>query len=618
LKSKKALLAKKDALNNLLNHYRNWLLDIKVLDPACGSGAFLNASLEFLIHEHRRLDEIKAKLLGGSLILSDIENSILENNLYGVDLNDEAIEIAKLSLWLRTARSGRKLSSLNKNIKCGNSLISEPSIANDKAFNWESEFFDVFQNGGFNVVIGNPPYVSANNMSFAEREYFNSSKQYKTLKGKWDLYIPFVEKSLSLLKSEGLLSFIIPYGILNQPFSEGIRKLIMESYQLVGIADLHEMKVFADATVPCCILSVNNVQKRTDDVRIYRYINGGIDNVYDLGFESFKNSQLTMFRTENLNIIEEVKNKIKNVANGTPLGKLYYLSTGAEIHGKESRSENGQLISGHSKFDVLFDEYKPGFKEYIEGSSIPKSIHGRYSIPKRDYYLNYKSDIMRSPKFMELFESPKLMIRGSSGELGILATYDERKLYTPHKITLIINRSALPKNHTEYRPPESDEMNLKYLLAILNSKLMNFYYQSVYGGFIDVYPNYLKALPIPKIEEVAQLKYAVLVDEILQLNLLSTGKRSNFLSLLKLTFPTLAINNKLLSWTEIESKEFINEFKKQKLPLSLSEQSKWLTYFSEEQQAITDLKRLVQNLTTDIDKLVYSLYDITEEEVSLM
>jgi REP element-mobilizing transposase RayT len=137
-KTKKAHLDK-------LNDYRTWLLQLTICDPACGSGAFLNQALEFLIAEHRYVDELQAKLMGDSLILSDVETSILENNIYGVDLNDESVEIAKLSLWLRTAQKGRKLNSLNNNIKCGNSLIDDPEVAGDKAFYWEKEFPEVFK-----------------------------------------------------------------------------------------------------------------------------------------------------------------------------------------------------------------------------------------------------------------------------------------------------------------------------------------------------------------------------------------------------------------------------------------------------------------------------------------
>jgi len=135
----------KQPLLDKLTQYRNWLLQITIIDPACGSGAFLNEALNFLITEHTYIDELQAKLFGDALILSDVEKSILENNLFGVDLNEESVEIAKLSLWLRTAQPNRKLNDLNSNIKCGNSLIDDATIAGEKAFNWQKEFPQIFK-----------------------------------------------------------------------------------------------------------------------------------------------------------------------------------------------------------------------------------------------------------------------------------------------------------------------------------------------------------------------------------------------------------------------------------------------------------------------------------------
>lgn len=152
---------KKDTIKSLddkLTIYRDWLLSLTILDPACGSGAFLNQALDFLITEHRKIDDLRAQLFGSGFVFSDITTDILEKNIYGVDLNEESIEIAKLSLWLRTAQKGRKLNTLSNNIKCGNSLIDDPEVAGEKAFNWQKEFPEIFANGGFDVVIGNPPY----------------------------------------------------------------------------------------------------------------------------------------------------------------------------------------------------------------------------------------------------------------------------------------------------------------------------------------------------------------------------------------------------------------------------------------------------------------------------
>lgn len=141
-KDNKTIKAQKREYGILIDSYREWLLTLKILDPACGSGAFLNEALSFLIEEHKSLDELKNELAtgGAGLEFTEIEKKVLEQNIFGVDINEESVEIAKLSLWLRTAKQGRKLSKLSNNIKCGNSLISDPEVAGEKAFDWNSEF----------------------------------------------------------------------------------------------------------------------------------------------------------------------------------------------------------------------------------------------------------------------------------------------------------------------------------------------------------------------------------------------------------------------------------------------------------------------------------------------
>ena len=190
-------------------------LQITICDPACGSGAFLNQALESLIIEHRYIDELQAKLFGDAMVLSEVENAILENNIYGVDINDESIDIAKLSLWLRTAQKGRKLTSLNDNIKCGNSLIDNKEIAGDKAFNWKEEFPEVFSKGGFDVIIGNPPYVSNKDMHrYGMQNQINhwNAKFESAKSGNYDIFIPFIEQGMRLVKENQSLSALLHEG----------------------------------------------------------------------------------------------------------------------------------------------------------------------------------------------------------------------------------------------------------------------------------------------------------------------------------------------------------------------------------------------------------------------
>ncbi|HNQ67751.1 MAG TPA: TaqI-like C-terminal specificity domain-containing protein [Bacteroidales bacterium] len=346
---------------------------------------------------------------------------------------------------------------------------------------------------GFDLVIGNPPYISANNMKFEERTFFNKYKYYSSLTGKWDLYVAFIERALKLLVNKGQLIFIVPFGLLNQPFAEALRGIILNKFKLLSIVDLHNNKVFESATVPSCIPLIKNESGENYPISIFEFINDMFIKKHEINVLKYHIANQKMFRTEDLDSKTEVLNKIKN--NGEKLDSFFYCSTGAEIHGKEKRNNDGSLTSGKSKFDVLYDQFRNGLMPYIEGADIKKSKEGRYSTPSIKKWLDYSEpEKMRSAKFIELFESNKIIVRRSSGLLRILAIYDERKIYTSEKCLLIIKKSDLPATHSQYS--NKTPLELKYLVAIINSKLIDFYYENVYGGFIDVYPNNLKELPI--------------------------------------------------------------------------------------------------------------------------
>mgnify|MGYP001809869794 CR=1 FL=1 len=269
----------KQALLDKLTTYRHWLLQLTICDPACGSGAFLNQALDFLISEHQYIDELQAKLLGESMILSDVEKSILENNIFGVDLNDESVEIAKLSLWLRTAQPNRKLNDLNSNIKCGNSLIDNFEVAGDKAFNWQKEFVHVFDKGGFDVIIGNPPYVRMQNIEQNSRNYFNDN--YKTAYKNYDLYVLFTEKIKYLININGIGAFIMPKKFITTEYGDKIKELLYEENLLEQFIDFSDYQIFEDATTYTGIFilsksfkSLFSYQKITNDInQLFEYDN---------------------------------------------------------------------------------------------------------------------------------------------------------------------------------------------------------------------------------------------------------------------------------------------------------------------------------------------------------
>lgn len=252
---KKLTKAEKETLAKLYE-YRDWLLNLKILDPACGSGAFLNQALEFLIREHKHVDDYRRAYENEALSLYDIETNILEHNLYGVDINEDAVEIAKLSLWLRTAHRGRELTSLAGKIKCGNSLIDDKSVAKN-AFVWEEEFAEVFANGGFDVVIGNPPYVSSKKLNKENKEYFGN--KYISATSQYDLYTLFIELGILVTKTNGCFSYIIPDKFLITDYGKSIRELLIKNTKMVGFKDLSNENIFEDASVYPVIIVLEKI-----------------------------------------------------------------------------------------------------------------------------------------------------------------------------------------------------------------------------------------------------------------------------------------------------------------------------------------------------------------------
>lgn len=175
-----------------------------MLDPACGSGAFLNEVFDFLFQEGQVINGMLEMLYGGQINLFRWDTHILSRNIFGVDINRESVEITKLSLWLKTANRNEKLSYLDDNVRAGNSLIKDQDVAGELAFDWKIAFPNIMAAGGFDVVLGNPPYVDSEAMTKVwsqERDYI--AKHFRYTKGNWDLYVAFLELGCDLITPDG-------------------------------------------------------------------------------------------------------------------------------------------------------------------------------------------------------------------------------------------------------------------------------------------------------------------------------------------------------------------------------------------------------------------------------
>lgn len=244
---------------------------LKIVDPACGSGAFLITVLRFLVDEWRATQEVRKQVSKDFKTregeMDAVIRDILRENIYGVDINPASVELTKLALWLHTARGDKPLSSLDTHIREGNSLIDKsfyvgllPYDAEEQerinAFDWKEAFPEVDQRGGFDAVVGNPPYVKLQNFrkvhadvaGFLKTDRAGNETYASTQTGNFDLYLPFIEKGIQLLNDNGRLGYIAPSLWIMNEYGERLRKWVAAGRHLYGWIDFQSFQVFDEAT----------------------------------------------------------------------------------------------------------------------------------------------------------------------------------------------------------------------------------------------------------------------------------------------------------------------------------------------------------------------------------
>ncbi len=652
-------------LVNILDTYRTWLLQLSICDPACGSGAFLNQALDFLIKEHRYIDELKAKLLGGGLVFSDIENTILENNIYGVDINEESVEIAKLSLWLRTAQPRRKLNDLSSTIKCGNSLIDDKKVAGDKAFKWEEEFPEVFKNGGFDVVIGNPPYLRVQGLreSF-EKESIFFENCYISATGRFDIYVLFIEKAFELINLKGEASFILPHKFLISDFGNGIRKFLAENKAVKSLIKFGSEMVFGDASTYTCII---NISKNNDAIKIKEIKPIEILEPFKFETASYKNLNSKNWNLRSLeleNIFVKLKkqpytieNKFKGIFQGIISGdnKAFYLS---------NCYEKNNLIIGYN--EILKEEISIE-KNICKKISNGKTIY-RYGVEEKNEYIIYPYEFSGGktilideinleksyPKCYSYFLKIKdrLSKRGSKNmkypcwyslwNQRNIENLESIKILTPDvclKSSMYFDKNGLLyHNDTSYALILKNESYDNYLfyLGILNSNLCWWYLKNtsseLRGGYFRFKTNYLKPFPLPELPKNTD-DFIVKIDTQLSSTNFLSSVVLNFESFLTQKFSFAKLSKKLQNWHELEFGEFIKELNKAikasnkvrekeglaAVPeLSKKDEFEWMELFEENKKKAVALQQQIATTDSEIDRLVYELYGLTEEEITIV
>lgn len=487
-------------LGELKEYIDQKLYDVKICDPAIGSGAFPMGLLRELFFCR---SAIEPNIVENA---ANIKRHIIQNNIYGVDIERGAVDIARLRFWLSLIvdeKSPEALPNLDFKIMQGNSLLeqykgvdlstmTEKKIgagesltffdsmldvyrknlrdklteyyacpehdkkmqlrkdiadivkqelveqgihidfedmdlsANSQFFLWHTWFHDVFSRpsngGGFDIAIGNPPYISAPTQIASpelneQRQRIVASKKYKSLNEKWDLYVPFMELGMQLLCPNGVFSMIVPYPLTNQKYGKKLRKMIVEEYRLLEIADLNGTKIFENATVSNCIPFIQNSQPE-GELRITQIFED--KTIREVLSKSPKALKLDK-KNYVWNLTEEERTG-NRFANMNVLGDFCYISVGMVVNANEKDAQGA-----FKKEDLISDTYDAiHCRKYIEAKDIDK-----FQV-KRVRYLEWNTERcpekLRRPTFRELYDRPKL-IMNCLGTINVTIDAEEHFLH---------------------------------------------------------------------------------------------------------------------------------------------------------------------------------------------
>ena len=631
--------------------YREAVRNIKIVDPACGSGAFLITAFEYLLSYNKYLDEKIFDLTGTQDLFENRTKEILQKNIYGVDLNRESIEITKLSLWLKTADKDKTLATLENNIKCGNSLIDDPEIAGELAFNWEKEFSEVFKNGGFDIVIGNPPYVRVQGLkeNYLEQTKFYE-QEYKSATGAYDIYVLFMEKAFKLINEKGFVSFILPHKFLITDFGEGIRKYFVENKAVKSLVHFGSDLVFSEASTYTCIVTLSKGKK---------------DNIYFkkinpnklLEIEKWDKMSYGLLNEKNWDLQSEEIYKLIVKLNQQPyrVRDLFEGIFQGIVSGDNSAfylkncKENGEYVSGYN--DVLGEEIlieKEITKKVLNGKTIKKYQISYYN--ERIIYpyelINDKTEIINEDdlksKYSKTYENlmkmyDRLSNRGSKKmkypmwyslwNFRNILNQTSEKILTPDvcygSSMYFDERGEYFYNDTSYALilKNKDTENYKFYLSILNSKVMWFFLKNtgteLSGGYFRFKTNYINPFPLPEIPENAN-NFIEKADKMLSLNKELQGISQKFQRMIMREFNLEKLSTKLQNWYLLNFDEFIKELSKAKVKLSLSQKADWEDYFIAEKEKAETLNNEITKTDKEIDKMVYELYGLSEEEIKVI
>ena len=567
--------------------YRDAVKNMKIIDPACGSGAFLIEAFDYLmkISEYIKEQIASFNISGSYSLTEDITKSILLNNIYGVDLSAESVEITKLALWLKTADPSRPLENLDENIKHGNSVVDDKQIDENFAFNWNEEFSEIFENGGFDIVIGNPPYVRQESIKEIKPHL---QKNYAVYTGVADLYCYFYELGYKLLKKDsGYLGFITSNKWFRAKYGQNLRQFLLENTEILEIIDYNGIKIFDGATVDSNII-VFKAKKDSENINEMS-IKIGESDYFKLKQNSLSSEMFVFSHNE-----EEISIKEKIEKIGKPL-KEWEISINRGI----LTGLNDAFIINRETRDMLINaDFKNSevIKPLLRGRDIKK-----YDINFAELYLinihngtkNTEAininDYPKIKEWLDTFE-PKLSKRSDKGKTpynlrncAYLDDFEKEKIVYAEMVQspqFYYDKDGYNILNTAYLIVGK---NLKYLIAFLNSNFITYAFKKYYSGGglgkngLRYIRNFVEKLPIKPYENETYLE-----DKVTEI---------------------LAINKKISDY---------------KILLERAKSNKKYDEIIDLEKLLEDSQLLVQKLEYEINQEVYKIYGLTQKEIDFI
>lgn len=575
--------------------FRVVLSNVRVLDPACGSGAFLIEAFDFLYREGQTINRQLTTLKGGQAQLFRWDSHILVNNLFGVDINSESVEITKLSLWLKTANRQEKLTYLDDNIRLGNSISDDPAVAGNNAVDWTASFPDAAKAGGFDVVIANPPYIDSEEMvrggHAALRDWV--TRNYAFAKGNWDLYIAFFERAYSLLNTRGVMCFITPDKWLSKPFGAEARRGLLPG--LVSIVRLGR-DVFEQSLVDSIVTTVTKAPATHVELVTTK------DRRFTVNARVAKSSLTPASPLDEL-FSDELPflRKLESVGPG-----LRTIAACESACATSDAYELAEILEDRLPGGTVTDDYY----KVVNTGTIDKYIFRWGRRTMRYLKKDYEAPVVERDRFASKFgaeyvrrsAAKKIIIKG----ITLLdAALDLRGEYVPGKSTLVITHN--------------DDNTLKALCALVNSRLASFYVNekyssSSYNAGVVFNKDMINSLPVPP-RLLAQDLHTE-ADVISDCSTRLAELTSKILRLVKADFGLLTTSRKLDMWYELDFTAFVGELQRLQLTVPLAKKAEWIEMYDIERAAARDLSERLAKATERVERTIYGLFGLSDEEIA--